>query len=180
MHKRPLFETPRHTELCPKCGAALQLRQGKKGLFLGCSAYPNCDYLKPLQHNESKVLKVLPQACPECGNALVLKQGHYGMFIGCSHFPDCHYIAHEESQNPPENEAKIPCPACKQGHLVARRGRQGKAFYACDQFPACRFNLAHKPEAQPCPKCGYPLAFYRHDQHYQCCDKACRHQFQPE
>ena len=48
MPKRPLFETQtRHAELCPKCGAELHLRKGKKGLFLGCSTYPACDYLKP-------------------------------------------------------------------------------------------------------------------------------------
>ncbi|MGR6980296.1 topoisomerase DNA-binding C4 zinc finger domain-containing protein [Testudinibacter sp. P27/CKL/0425] len=180
MHKRPLFEAqPRQTELCPKCGAALRLRQGKKGLFLGCSAYPECDYLKPLQHSESKVLKQLPQACPECGNGLVLKLGHYGMFIGCSHFPDCHYIVHEQAESS-ELQAAIACPACGQGQLVARRGRQGKTFYGCDQFPKCRFNLAHKPENQPCPKCGFPLALHKHDNQYQCADKQCRHIFQVE
>ncbi|KAE9527549.1 type I DNA topoisomerase [Testudinibacter aquarius] len=178
MTKSPLFEAPHHTEFCPKCGAPLQLKQGKKGLFLGCSAYPACDYLKPLQTSEAKILKVLPQACPQCGHSLVLRQGHYGMFIGCSHFPECHYIAHEQTETNEAQQQSIPCPVCGKGHLLARRGRQGKTFYGCDQFPRCRFNLPHKPETQPCPKCGYGLSFQQQDGRYQCCNKACRHHFQ--
>lgn len=29
---------------CPKCGSSLIIRNGKYGLFLGCSNYPNCRY----------------------------------------------------------------------------------------------------------------------------------------
>ena len=39
-----LFQRIKHEELCPQCGSPLQIKQGKKGLFLGCSAYPECDY----------------------------------------------------------------------------------------------------------------------------------------
>lgn len=188
MPKRPLFETQtRHAELCPKCGAELHLRKGKKGLFLGCSTYPACDYLKPLQQTEGRVLKFLQQDCPECSHQLVLRQGHYGMFIGCSHYPECRYVVHEAVDEAESEEAEASlqaevstCPSCKVGHLVARRGKQGKVFYGCDRFPQCRFNLAHKPHRQPCPKCGYPLAFHKTDLSYQCCNRACRHQFQVE
>ncbi len=32
-------------ENCPQCGIGkLQVRQGYRGLFMGCSRYPNCDY----------------------------------------------------------------------------------------------------------------------------------------
>jgi hypothetical protein len=29
-------------QTCPECGAAMQLRQGRSGYFLGCSTYPRC------------------------------------------------------------------------------------------------------------------------------------------
>jgi DNA topoisomerase-1 len=29
-------------ETCPDCGAAMKLRQGRKGFFLGCTKYPKC------------------------------------------------------------------------------------------------------------------------------------------
>lgn len=178
MYKDPLFEQARYVEYCPKCGAQLQLRNGKRGLFLGCSTYPSCDYLKPLQQYDSKILKVLEQNCPQCEHPLVLRQGHYGMFIGCSDFPKCHYLVHDEIES--GEQSPLICPSCKIGQLVARRGRQGKIFYACNCFPRCRFNLPHKPVMQPCPKCGYPLSITKQDHYYQCGNKACRHQFQVE
>ena len=52
-----LFHHSKQLEYCPQCGAPLQIKQGKKGLFLGCSAYPECDYLRPLQRAEHKVIK---------------------------------------------------------------------------------------------------------------------------
>ena len=40
-HEHALEHTP-----CPKCGGELILKHGKHGPFLGCSQYPNCDYIK--------------------------------------------------------------------------------------------------------------------------------------
>lgn len=34
--------------LCPKCGHELILREGRYGIFWGCSNYPNCNYTKHL------------------------------------------------------------------------------------------------------------------------------------
>lgn len=36
--------------LCPRCGAKLIERNGKYGLFLGCSNFPNCKYTKPWEY----------------------------------------------------------------------------------------------------------------------------------
>ncbi|WP_265448576.1 topoisomerase DNA-binding C4 zinc finger domain-containing protein, partial [Aeromonas salmonicida] len=46
-----LFSAHEHgfeREPCPQCGAELVIRQGKHGPFLGCSAYPSCDYIRSL------------------------------------------------------------------------------------------------------------------------------------
>ncbi|MBN6063045.1 type I DNA topoisomerase [Aggregatibacter actinomycetemcomitans] len=179
----PLFQATKHEEHCPQCGALLQIKQGKKGLFLGCSAYPQCDYLKPLHaNNEVKILKMLEQTCPECGRLLALKQGHFGMFIGCSNYPNCHFVVHEEAEE--ETEAHLPCPECKTGQLVARRGRAGKPFYACNRFPHCKFSVPSKPYAMRCPQCHGSLALLKKQQDgqrtWQCVNKACRHIFTTE
>jgi len=119
-----LFQHTKHEEYCPQCGAPLQMKQGKKGLFLGCSAYPSCDYLRPLHKVEHKVLKELDETCPQCGNPLQLKQGAFGMFIGCSHYPDCDFVVHEQQDeeqsivvaitfpiaNFPYRQNPTPCP----------------------------------------------------------------------
>lgn len=139
-----LFHHSKQQEYCPQCGAPLQIKQGKKGLFLGCSAYPECDYLRPLQRAEHKVLKTLDEICPKCGNLLQLKQGSFGMFIGCSHYPECDFVVREES----ENEEKIACPECKTGHLISRRGRQGKIFTAV--IISLNVNFLCLPSLIPC------------------------------
>lgn len=173
-----LFHHTKREEHCPQCGAILQIKNGKKGLFLGCSAYPECDYLRPLQRAEHKVLKELDEHCPQCGAILQLKQGTFGMFIGCSAYPTCNFVVHEK----PQTEVSIPCPACQTGHLVARRGRQGKAFYGCTRFPHCKFSLPAKPYQITCPVCNFPLALLKSEneehQIMQCANKTCRHIFE--
>ena len=173
-----LFHHHKQAEYCPKCGSILQIRQGKKGRFLGCSAYPQCDYLRPLQAVEFKILKELDELCPQCGNPLQLKQGAFGMFIGCSHYPQCDFVVHEEQKN----DIETICPDCKKGHLVPRRGRQGKIFYGCDNFPHCKFSLPTMPYEVPCPQCHFPLALLKseNDEHkiMQCANKSCRHIFE--
>ncbi len=54
-------------EPCPKCGAALQLRHGKHGPFLGCSQYPGCDFIKPLHQNDGHIIKELGVPCQHVG-----------------------------------------------------------------------------------------------------------------
>ncbi len=76
MTKTALFSV-RKNEPCPQCGAELVIRSGKHGPFLGCSHYPDCDYVRPLKNQaDGHIVKVLEgQTCPSCGAVLVLRQG---------------------------------------------------------------------------------------------------------
>lgn len=76
MAKSALFSV-RKNEPCPQCGAELVIRSGKHGPFLGCSRYPECDYVRPLRSQaDGHIVKILEgQLCPECGAVLVLRQG---------------------------------------------------------------------------------------------------------
>lgn len=154
---KQLFTLHHHAleQACPECGQPLQMRHGKHGAFLGCSAYPSCDYIKPLHQASGQVVKALGVACPECGSELVLRQGRYGMFIGCSHYPECHHIESPDHHDEPEKS--IACPECRKGHLVERKSRYGKVFYACDGYPKCKFAVNHPPAEGVCEHCGYPL-----------------------
>ncbi len=96
--------------------------------FLGCTAYPECDYIKPLHQNDGHIIKELGVPCPECGHELVLRQGRYGMFIGCSHYPQCHHIESMDSPSQEETSPDILCPECGKGHLIERKSRFGKLF----------------------------------------------------
>jgi DNA topoisomerase-1 len=40
----------------------------------------------------------------------------------------------------------ISCPGCQQGKLVERRAKaDGRAFFGCDRYPACRFTTNERP-----------------------------------
>ncbi len=157
-------EQPAQQETCPECGGALQIRHGKQGAFLGCSNYPKCTYLRPLQE-KSEIKKVLSgSSCPLCSQELVLKQGRYGLFIGCSAYPDCLHTA-QLTEKPAAQEAQqekeITCPACKKGKLIKRQSRYGKTFYACDNYPSCKYAVNGKPVNEFCPDCHWPILIER-------------------
>ena len=59
MTKSALFSV-RKNEPCPQCGAELVIRSGKHDPFLGCSHYPDCDYIRPLKSQaDGHIVKVL-------------------------------------------------------------------------------------------------------------------------
>ncbi len=165
---------------CPKCGGRLEMRYGKRGAFLGCENYPSCDYLQSLQQNDGHIIKHLGVACPECGHELVLRQGKYGMFIGCSDYPNCHHIESTDNSNDEEKDhtRELICPECGKGHLVERKSRFGKQFWACDQYPKCKFAVNFLPLQGKCEKCGYPLLLEKKvaaGNKQVCADRKCGH-----
>ena len=167
-----LFSVPERVQLCPLCQQPLVIKSGKSGPFLGCSSYPACDYLKPLQQHETSIVKLLEtEACPLCQSVLAVKNGRYGMFIGCSNYPDCHFVVHEQ-EDIAEDSERFNCPQCQQGELVARVSKFGKHFYGCDRYPQCKFLLNDPPKAGHCVKCGFGLLLEKKGQCY-CASKSC-------
>lgn len=72
-------------EICPKCGRKMMLREGRYGKFLGCSGFPECKHVVPI--NEGLNIK-----CPKCGGEIVQKHSRKGMvFYGCSNYPSCDF-----------------------------------------------------------------------------------------
>ncbi|MEH0667662.1 topoisomerase DNA-binding C4 zinc finger domain-containing protein [Vibrio scophthalmi] len=181
-----LFSAHEHAlehQACPKCQAQglageLSLRHGKHGPFLGCTLYPQCDYIKPLHQNDGHIVKELGVPCPECGHELVLRQGRYGMFVGCSHYPECHHIESIDAPaEPSEDNVAIACPECHQGQLTERKSRFGKLFYACDRYPKCKFAVNQPPVSGECQVCGFPLLVEKHSakgQQLQCAARRCQ------
>lgn len=140
---------------CPICKGTLVIRRGGHGSFLGCSHFPDCQYLRPLKAKvDGHVVKVLGgQHCPKCHSSLVLRQGRFGMFIGCSQYPQCN---HKEMIDKPD-ETSIPCPQCGQGRLLQRTSRFGKVFHACNRYPDCQFTFNQRTIVGECIYCHYPL-----------------------
>jgi len=122
-------------EKCPKCGQPLQIKLGRRGRFIGCSGYPDCDYTRNLDETaESAEPEVVEgRKCPECGSDLLIRRGRYGKFIGCSGYPECKYI---EPLEKPEDTG-VPCPVCGKGTMLKRKSRNGKIFYAPNAAGPC-------------------------------------------
>lgn len=142
---------------CPKCGQALAIRLGKRGRFIGCTGYPDCDYTKDLSNSDSEVAPapevVNDRTCPECGHPLHIKIGRYGRFIGCSHYPNCKHI---ESLEKP-TDTQVPCPKCHAATIVQRKSKKGRIFYSCSAYPKCDYALWNEPLNRPCPACSWPI-----------------------
>lgn len=143
-------------EACPKCGKPLSIRLGRRGRFIGCTAYPECDYTRNLNDEpgaQAEPEVVEGRTCPKCDSKLIIKQGRYGKFIGCSNYPACKHI--EPLEKPADTG--VQCPQCHKGTLLKRKSRYGKIFYSCSTYPDCNYAVWNEPVAGPCPKCGWPV-----------------------
>jgi DNA topoisomerase-1 len=145
-------------EACPKCGKGLMIRLGKRGRFIGCSGYPECDYTRDLNETAEQKAEEPPQViedrvCPNDGGQLVIKSGRYGKFIGCANYPKCKHI--EPLEKP--KDTGVACPVCKVGNLIERKSRYGKLFYSCSTYPKCTYATWNPPVAETCPQCQWPV-----------------------
>lgn len=163
-------------EKCPKCGKPLAIRLGRRGRFIGCTAYPDCDYTRNIEGEEktSAELEVVEgRLCPQCNSPLHIKTGRYGKFIGCSNYPNCKYM--EPLEKP--TDTGVTCPKCNKGTLLKRKSRRGKIFYSCSTYPKCDYAIWNEPIAEKCPKCGWPILTIKitkkHGKQKVCPQKEC-------
>lgn len=143
-------------ENCPKCGKALSIRLGRRGRFIGCTGYPDCDYTRNLAGDEPSSTEpeiIEGRTCPLCQSPLIIKTGRYGKFIGCSSYPDCKHM--EPLEKPADTG--IVCPQCHEGKLLKRKSRFGKIFYSCSTYPTCTYAIWNEPLAETCPNCQWPI-----------------------
>jgi DNA topoisomerase-1 len=115
-------------EVCPKCGATeggtLVAKRGRFGPFVGCSRYPECDFIKKDGPPPPDPLP-FEVVCPRC------KEGHLtprrarrtgSVFWGCSRYPKCDFTTSHE-----------PLGAIHDadGGPVARKGDEAAMCLAC-------------------------------------------------
>ncbi len=137
---------------CPKCGSPLVVRVGKRGRFLGCSNYPECDYTQPLpkaKGDDSKAELQIAEGikCPVCGKDMVIRDSKYGKFYGCIDYPNC------KGTRPITTGVK--CPKCGEGELMERYSRKTKKkFWSCSNYPNCDYLTNYEPVNIECPNCG--------------------------
>ncbi|MBO4548473.1 MAG: type I DNA topoisomerase [Abditibacteriota bacterium] len=119
-------------EKCPKCGKPMVVRSSRYGEFLGCSDYPRCKEIIPLNRS-------LGVQCPKCGGDIVEKKSRKGkVFYGCSRYPECDFVSWDK---PTDKK----CPVCG-SMLCERRYRNRLTGYTCIK-PGCGYtvSLTRKP-----------------------------------
>jgi DNA topoisomerase-1 len=144
---------------CEKCGQGELLeRISRHGFFLGCSRYPDCDFIEDLSPelpeaqpgDENKV-----EYCDNCGKEMAIKRGRFGTFLACTGYPDCKTtrrlvqgtrIAHQ-----PDEPLDEKCTLCGNG-LVKKHGRFGE-FIGCSGYPKCKYTRPITMGIK-CPKCN--------------------------
>jgi len=70
-------------ETCPKCGKHhLTIRLGRRGRFIGCAGYPDCDYTRNLDGQEGgEAGKREIGTDPQTGKLIQLLQGPFGPYV---------------------------------------------------------------------------------------------------
>ena len=74
-------------EACPKCSKPLFMQASKRGLFIGCSGYPECDYTRPLHANAIEGDNILGKD-PASGLDIKLLSGRFGPYVQIGEMPE--------------------------------------------------------------------------------------------
>jgi len=143
---------------CEKCGQGELLeRISRHGFFLGCSRYPDCDFIQDLSpelpeqaDGEAKV-----EICDNCGKEMAIKRGRFGVFLACTGYPDCkttrRLVEGTRIARQPDEPLDEKCPTCGEG-LIKKHGRFGE-FIGCSGYPKCKYTRPITLGIK-CPKCN--------------------------
>jgi DNA topoisomerase I len=143
---------------CEKCGQGELLeRISRHGFFLGCSRYPDCDFIQDMSpeiaddsNGENKT-----EYCDNCGKEMAIKRGRFGTFLACTGYPDCkttrRLVQGTRIAHAPDEPLDEKCTLCG-GGLVKKHGRFGQ-FIGCSNYPKCKYTRPITLGIK-CPKCN--------------------------
>jgi len=120
---------------CPKCGKDLQIRASQKtrGMFIGCSGWPECDVTYPLPQGK---IEAQEELCPTCGMPQVKVTAFRSKPRVVCIDPNC-------ATNSEPDLVVGTCPTCTDrgimdAKLIAQRNpRTLKRFIRCENYEEC-------------------------------------------
>jgi DNA topoisomerase-1 len=143
---------------CEKCGQGELLeRISRHGFFLGCSRYPECDFIRDLAEpgHANEEVDGKTEYCDNCGKEMAIKRGRFGTFLACTGYPDCKTTRRLASGTrralQPDVLLDEKCPTCGE-QLLRRHGRFGE-FIGCKNYPKCKYTRPITLGIK-CPKCN--------------------------
>ena len=117
---------------CPLCGKPMVQKDGRFGLFLACTGYPECKHTESVMSETAR--HDIGLNCMEkgCTGRIVEKKSKRGkIFYGCSRYPECTFACWDKP-------VEKPCPQCHAPFLVEKETKKDGRFRKCLT-----------------PKCGY-------------------------
>lgn len=112
---------------CIKCGKPMVQKEGRFGLFLACTGYPECKHTESVNDESNNQSIGVP--CPEvdCNGTILEKKSKRGkIFYGCSKYPDCSFATWDK---PVEKK----CPKCGAAFLVEKETKKEGKMVKCAQ-----------------------------------------------
>ncbi len=136
--------------VCPNCGSKMVVRTSRFGTqFLGCSNYPNCKTMLPLdsEGNVTEQNQETEEKCEKCNSPMIKKTGPYGPYLECTN---------ETCKNRKRiiKSTGVKCPKCNTGEIIFKKSKYGKVFFGCSNYPKCDFVSWYEPVNEKCPECG--------------------------
>jgi DNA topoisomerase-1 len=141
---------------CEKCGEGELLeRISRHGFFLGCSRYPDCDFIQDMAPELNDDAESKTEYCENCGKEMLMKRGRFGAFLACSGYPECkttrRLVEGTRIALQPDEPLEEKCQLCG-NHLIKKHGRFG-TFIGCSGYPKCKYTRPITMGIK-CPKCN--------------------------
>ena len=83
----PAWHETQTPELCPKCRSVVLLQNSSRGLFVGCSGYPDCDYTEPFGSGPVRREPLAIGLHDKTGGMIYLMTGPYGPYVQIGETP---------------------------------------------------------------------------------------------
>ncbi len=84
----PKWQEKQLPELCPKCKSVVLLQNSSRGLFVGCSAYPDCDYTEPFGSGPIRKEPLALGMHKKTGKTIYMLTGPYGPYVQIGETPE--------------------------------------------------------------------------------------------
>lgn len=110
---------------CKKCGQDMIQKDGRFGLFLACTGYPECRHTESV--NGEQNYRDTGVKCPEteCSGTILERKSKRGkIFFGCSNYPECTFASWDK----PVDQ---PCPDCGSSYLIEKETKKMGRFLKC-------------------------------------------------